>query len=68
MIPSKRRSAQTNSSSQAAYRKPTREQGANDGLLELLLACPVKDWYEEFEFSETTDDVVKRIANRLKED
>lgn len=30
---------------------------ANEGLLELLLACPVKGWFKPLERTETTDDV-----------
>jgi AbrB family looped-hinge helix DNA binding protein len=29
----------------------------NDGLVKLLLDCPVKDWFEPLERSETTDDI-----------
>lgn len=29
----------------------------NEGLLELLLACPVKGWFEPADRSETTDDI-----------
>ena len=29
----------------------------NEGLLELLLACPVKDWLSPIDRSETTDDL-----------
>ncbi|MCL4691755.1 MAG: AbrB/MazE/SpoVT family DNA-binding domain-containing protein [Candidatus Hydrogenedentes bacterium] len=29
----------------------------NEGLMELLLACPVKDWFVPGERSETTDDI-----------
>lgn len=29
----------------------------NEGLLELLLACPVKDWLVPMDRSETTDDL-----------
>jgi AbrB family looped-hinge helix DNA binding protein len=28
----------------------------NEGLVELLLACPVKDWFQPMERSETTRD------------
>jgi AbrB family looped-hinge helix DNA binding protein len=29
----------------------------NDGLVELLLACPVKGWFEPTQRTETTDDI-----------
>jgi AbrB family looped-hinge helix DNA binding protein len=29
----------------------------NEGLVELLLACPVKGWFEPLERSETTDSI-----------
>ena len=30
----------------------------NEGLVKLLLACPVKDWFQAMDRNETTDDVV----------
>ena len=30
----------------------------NEGLVELLRACPVKDWFEPYDRSETTDDIL----------
>ena len=29
----------------------------NKGLVKLLLSCPVKDWFEPLERTETTDDI-----------
>jgi AbrB family looped-hinge helix DNA binding protein len=29
----------------------------NDGLVELLLACPVKGWFQPTDRTETTDDI-----------
>ncbi len=29
----------------------------NEGLMELLLACPVKDWFVPMDRSDTTDDI-----------
>jgi AbrB family looped-hinge helix DNA binding protein len=29
----------------------------NEGLVELLLACPVKGWFKPMERTETTDDI-----------
>jgi len=30
----------------------------NEGLVDLLLACPVKDWFTPMDRSETTDDLL----------
>jgi AbrB family looped-hinge helix DNA binding protein len=30
----------------------------NQGLVELLLACPMKDWFQPLRRTETTDDIV----------
>ena len=30
----------------------------NEGLVNLLLACPVKDWFQPMDRAETTDDIV----------
>ena len=38
-----------------------RKARRNEGLLKLLLACPVKGWFEPLDRTETTDDL-----NRLK--
>ena len=35
-------------------RKPHRR---NEGLVRLLLACPVKGWFKPSSFTETTDDI-----------
>ena len=29
----------------------------NEGLVRLLLACPVKDWFQPLDRTETTDDI-----------
>jgi len=29
----------------------------NEGLVKLLLACPVKGWFQPLDLSETTDDI-----------
>lgn len=34
-----------------------RKQRRNEGLVELLLACPVKGWFKPMDRSETTDDI-----------
>ena len=39
------------------YRLKRRERRRNEGLIELLLACPVKDWFEPIDRTETTNDV-----------
>ena len=38
-----------------------RKARRNEGLVKLLLACPVKGWFEPLDRTETTDDL-----NRLK--
>ncbi len=38
------------------YRLRRTAPGRNRGLVELLLACPVKGWFEPLPRSETTDD------------
>jgi AbrB family looped-hinge helix DNA binding protein len=30
----------------------------NEGLVDLLLSCPVKDWFQPFDRRETTDDIL----------
>ena len=30
----------------------------NEGLVQLLLACPVKDWFQPMDRTETTDDII----------
>ena len=45
------------------YRLKRTERGRNEGLLKLLLACPVKGWFIPLDRSETTDDIeVPRLA------
>ena len=39
------------------YRLKRRERRRNEGLIKLLLACPVKDWFEPIDRSETTGDI-----------
>lgn len=36
-------------------RRKTRRR--NEGLVELLLACPVKGWFQPIDRTETTDDI-----------
>ncbi|MFA6241538.1 MAG: AbrB/MazE/SpoVT family DNA-binding domain-containing protein [Candidatus Hydrogenedentales bacterium] len=43
--------------SRGEYRLKRKTPPRNEGLVELLLACPVKDWFEPSPRSETTDDV-----------
>ena len=33
------------------------KRSRNEGLVKLLLSCPVKDWFEPLDRSETTDDI-----------
>ena len=39
------------------YRLRRKARRRNEGLVALLLACPVKGWFEPMDRSETTDDV-----------
>ena len=39
------------------YRLTRKENGRNQGLVALLLACPVKGWFEPLVRNETTDDI-----------
>ena len=45
------------------YRLKRKERRRNVGLVKLLLACPVKGWFEPMDRKETTDDIkVPRLA------
>ena len=45
------------------YRLKRKERRSNQGLVKLLLACPVKGWFEPMDRKETTDDIkVPRLA------
>ncbi len=39
------------------YRLKRRARPRNEGLVRLLLDCPVKDWFAPSEREETTDDI-----------
>jgi AbrB family looped-hinge helix DNA binding protein len=39
------------------YRLTRADQGRNEGLVDLLLACPAKGWFRPADRRETTDDV-----------
>jgi AbrB family looped-hinge helix DNA binding protein len=39
------------------YRLKRKEQRRNEGLVKLLLACPVKGWFRSMDRAETTDDL-----------
>jgi AbrB family looped-hinge helix DNA binding protein len=39
------------------YRLKRKERLRNEGLMELLLACPVKGWFKQMDRSETTGDI-----------
>jgi len=39
------------------YLLKRQEKPRNEGLVKLLLSCPVKNWFEPFDRSETTDDL-----------
>jgi len=45
------------------YRLKRKERRHNEGLVKLLLACPVKGWFKPMVRSETTDDIkLPRLA------
>ena len=39
------------------YRLKRKERRRNEGLVKLLLACPVKGWFQPVGRTETTDDI-----------
>jgi len=39
------------------YRLKRVQRRRNEGLVNLLLACPVKGWFKPLPFTETTDDI-----------
>ena len=39
------------------YRLKRTTRRPNEGLVDLLLACPVKGWFQPMELGETTDDI-----------
>lgn len=39
------------------YLLKRKERPRNEGLVKLLLACPVKGWYKPLDRAETTDDI-----------
>ncbi|HJQ57298.1 MAG TPA: AbrB/MazE/SpoVT family DNA-binding domain-containing protein [Vineibacter sp.] len=39
------------------YRLKRQERQRNEGLVNLLLACPVKGWFQPMDRSETTNDI-----------
>jgi len=39
------------------YRLKRKERRRNEGLVNLLLACPVKGWFRPLERTETTDNI-----------
>ena len=45
------------------YRLKRKERRRNEGLVKLLLACPVKGWFEPRDRKETTNDIrVPKLA------
>jgi len=45
------------------YRLKRKERRRNEGLVKLLLACPVKGWFEPMDRKDTTDNIrVPRLA------
>jgi len=39
------------------YLLKRKERRRNEGLVKLLLACPVKGWFQSMDRTETTDDI-----------
>lgn len=39
------------------YRLKRKMRPRNEGLVKLLLACPVKGWFKSLAFTETTEDI-----------
>lgn len=39
------------------YRLKRKERRRNEGLVKLLLACPVKGWFRPMDRTQTTDDI-----------
>ena len=39
------------------YRLKRKERRRNEGLVKLLLTCPVKGWFKPLDRTETTDDI-----------
>jgi AbrB family looped-hinge helix DNA binding protein len=39
------------------YRLKRKERRRNEGLVKLLLACPIKGWFEPMDRRETTDNI-----------
>ena len=39
------------------YRLKRKERPRNEGLVDLLLACPVKGWFRPMDRTETTDEI-----------
>ena len=39
------------------YRLKRKERRRNEGLVKLLLACPIKGWFEPMDRKETTTDI-----------
>jgi AbrB family looped-hinge helix DNA binding protein len=45
------------------YRLKRKERRRNEGLVKLLLACPVKGWFKPMDRTETTEDIkVPKLA------
>ncbi len=42
------------------YRLKRKTRRRNEGLVRLLLACPVKSWFRPLDRTETTDDLKRR--------
>jgi hypothetical protein len=61
MASSRAKSSRVERIDRGEYRLKRRER--NEGLVKLLLACPVKGWFEPMDRKETTDDIkVPKLA------
>jgi len=47
---------------QGKYLLKRRKRPRNEGLVKLLLACPVKGWFKPMDRTETTADVLPKIG------
>ena len=54
---SRGKSSGSSASTAAKYRLVRLAPRPNEGLVKLLLACPVKGWFKPVERTETTDDI-----------
>ncbi|MCI0413728.1 AbrB/MazE/SpoVT family DNA-binding domain-containing protein [bacterium] len=46
---------------QGRYLLKRRKRPRNEGLVKLLLACPLKGWFKPIDRTETTDDLLSKL-------